>query len=105
MCPNDTLLNCVHVQPCMLIYVHIFVSFLFPNTWDWEQVIWFGNKAEKGKGKDRTGEEREGNIEWASVSRKQHFKEISMNSFEKKVRVVNRMIKTIQMFLTGEDNL
>lgn len=39
------------------------------------------------------------------LSRKQELEEISMNNFENKVRAGNRMIKTIQMFLTTVDKM
>lgn len=67
-------------------------------------VIWFRDKGgEQGKRRGRAGGERRGENFELSV-KNNSLKKNSMNSFEEKVRVVNRMIKTIRTFLTGEDN-
>lgn len=77
--------------------------FLFPNT----LAFGLGTRVES---REREEEGQEGNGEERILNRQlsvknNSLKKNSMNSFEEKVRVVNRMIKTIQTFFTGEDNL
>lgn len=95
----ETVCICEH----MCIYVYMCVFFLFPKTLSFALGTRMESREREGEGQEGNGEERILNRQLSVKNNS--LKKNSMNSFEEKVRVVNRMIKTIQMFLTGEDKL